>query len=86
VKVCESSPYDWVDDLWRPYIYSFFRAIIHAAMLSTPITSPVKTDPEFFSRDPKIDLGMKAQWETLFINDDDSEVEFVELPFTSSPR
>jgi hypothetical protein len=83
VKVSESSSYDWHQDFYRETIYSFFRAIIRTAILTSPTTSPIKaTDPQpqFPSQHPKLDFGMIEQWDKAFTTEDDPDVELVELP------
>lgn len=69
----------------RQHIYSIFRSILRAAILTTPTTSPVK--PEYlgehfqYVNHPKLDFGARSLWQNLFtIEGDNPEVEIIEIP------
>lgn len=60
-------------------IYSLFRSIIRAAILSSPSTSPVKGN-QFASNfsgkhDSEYDFATRNRWEKVFVDEDDSDYE-----------
>ena len=82
--------YEWIRKSHQPYIYSLFRSIIRAAILSTPTTSPVKSEDLgqlFHEEDAQssFDFGAMKKWRDLFTTEDDPDVELIELPWTTEP-
>ena len=87
VELSSSDIYDWNKKSQRKHIYSIFRSIIRAAILTSPTTSSVKRKEigEHFQcvDHPKLDFGALSLWRDLFITEDDSDVEFIEFPRAS---
>lgn len=82
-NVSSSPVYIWHMNTQRKHIYTIFRAIVRAAILSSPVTSPSKrTDVVERFQTPchsKFDFGAVAEWEEMFKPEGDSEVELVEI-------
>lgn len=77
VETSSTNTYEWSKKSQRKYIYSIFRSIIRAAILTTPTTSPVKGKElgGNFQRanNPKLDFGSLSLWQDLFTPEGYSE-------------
>ena len=85
METSSTTIYDWNKKSERQRIYSIFRSIIRAAILTIPTTSPAKPEylGEHFQRvnHPKLDFGARSLWQNLFtIEGDDPEAEIIEIP------
>ena len=85
LKTSSNSIYDWRKKSEKKRIYSIFRSIIRAAILSSPTTSPINLEylGEHFQRvdHPKLDFGARSLWQDLFtLEGDDPEAEIIEIP------
>lgn len=88
METSSTSIYDWRKKSEKKRIYSIFRSIIRAAILTSPTTSPVKPEclGEHFQRvdHPKLDFGARSIWQDLFtLEGDDPEAEIVEISSAS---
>ena len=83
METSSSGIYDWNKKSERKLIYSLFRSIIRAAILTTPTTSPIKRKEleEHFQRvdHPKLDFGALSLWQDLFITEDYSDADIIEM-------
>ena len=80
--VTNSALYEWHKPSDRQRIYSTFRSIIRAAMLSTPTTSPIKSDTiaTMFKggSEHHNDYGTTAKWGEFFeTSQDDPNVDIL---------
>lgn len=88
METSSTTIYDWNKKSETQRIYSIFRSIIRAAILTTLTTSPVKPKylGEHFQRadHPKLDSGARSLWQNLFtIEGDDPEAEIIGIPSAS---
>jgi hypothetical protein len=84
LQITKNRVRDWTYSDERPLIYSIFRMIIRAAILSSPTTSPIKSE-EFAERfrdgRARFDFGVSSQWreniEILEIDENDPNYEII---------
>lgn len=84
LQITKNRVRDWIYSDERPLIYSIFRMIIRAAILSSPTTSPIKSEEfaeRFRDERARFDFGVSLQWrekfEILEIDENDLNYEII---------